>query len=1585
MKYNTLKYISEPTATDLSRGYVYTSADLTDLASASINSFPFGTSENDAVNVSIMSVDGAELYKYTISSSLKYIPHTKSFIDVNNIGTTYNYSNFESEFVIVGAETRSLFLDVAGVFAAADMNQGTYLLGINPVRYMVGTPTDTIRSLVVREISSTGTEVSVSPTTLPTDLDADSVAFNENFLSFTQNKFPVNQLINPLLFGIETPSIYNAYYNAYAVDSGSAELIKSRYAFFGDINWSGNNIEYQDKNKSDATIIQFITDIYYGVKRGSLRSNGQISTQDIRGIYDQFKNTLFSNYKSATTFKELRDIYYSLAVHILTRELNQISNIKLDESERIIGFFTSILYDIIFLPIINRLENEFTILFSGYLKNSACFADGTELSILNYAASARTDASGNGLLLLKFAATIPTTIKIGSRLWIANQMVTDAIVQSVYLYSDNTIYTTQLRGPNFSVSTELIGNGTATTSMEDIVGVTGSLYDEVISKLNSKQSTEIKLDVDYRYFENFIKFSSASERLRIFTTKSSQIRNYTDQLAIIDAKLLINPTDDQYIKDRTSIDAEINATEASMDGYELFLYNNPSWYSEHSAVYNGETSASLYDRDNRASLQSSIPSYVVENSDNLDYVTFVNMVGHYFDNLSTHITQFTRKNNPTNSNIGGISSDVVYSMLTSLGWEPESGKENLPLLLSAFSKSDFDVSSSLWNMVGSMSETERNQTIWRRILTNLPYILKSKGTATAIQTLANCYGIPQNLLSIKEYGGIENNYTADQNSVYSFGETKYAMAFAGSGEYLSLPWTGSLQSVEFSISFDPNKTSSEGQVFRLANCSDSWLVGFVRERGLDWGRAFFTIRDASGSLLTTMTPRVPIFSGETFTVLIRKNDLQSDFLRSPYYDPVLSDSYPRVYDLNIIRSDMARETFAASASIILSGSYNSQWNIGSNIYLGNYQQNTSSLNVNDPEAFFGTLDEIKLSETVVDLVRLKNHASYLGAYDSGNPVDTIDKSLVRISIGNPIDLHSDSGIVEINNSAFRSDYPTIQAIAFPVATSSIIFDEECNTTEYISGYPYQFKPTNLQQFINLPNFGSTKFRSNKVNYTTSTLVSNLSSDTRSTLQSSVTNTTDSNKLGIFFSPTDAINSEILKFFGRFEFGDLIGSPSDVYKKTYPNFEIFRKLYFDQGGGQLDYQLFINMVRSYFDKSMFKYAQSLVPARTKTVSGILIEPSILERSKIQQKKPQNEIHRNISTNISVDNAMSGIVVGQLTQSLDVTVRGKSLYDDYNRVFYNTQLDPHGFGIYADHGISYYNDDYWRVDIVPNKRTITVESKFRMPLAQTNEFDVVNTERGRYQIISQSYDSINISRFPVLSEYPIEKTMILNTINVGNQSQRTEFSNFRGTISRATFNFTIQAGTHPFNNAVASSSFAHMLITGTTTSPNILSSSLYGTINAPVGVSGYIGIDQPIILSGSYTATGSTISFSGSIILDTGTEMSMSFYSPTPTVSVFDVLKLNARGPLFNYIDTITYEYRRDLSFQNIPIGSRSLHGYYFTHYKYKKQNFSRKPMALRNIDGNVEGIFSRGVQTQKTTVQDTGLLDNSLPIVITNIG
>jgi len=43
--------------------------------------------------------------------------------------------------------------------------------------------------------------------------------------------------------------------------------------------------------------------------------------------------------------------------------------------------------------------------------------------------------------------------------------------------------------------------------------------------------------------------------------------------------------------------------------------------------------------------------------------------------------------------------------------------------------------------------------IWRRILNNLPYLLKTKGTERSIKALLSCYGIPTSLLTVREYGG----------------------------------------------------------------------------------------------------------------------------------------------------------------------------------------------------------------------------------------------------------------------------------------------------------------------------------------------------------------------------------------------------------------------------------------------------------------------------------------------------------------------------------------------------------------------------------------------------------------------------------------------------------------------------------------------------------------------------------------------------------------------------------------------------------------------------------------------------------------
>jgi hypothetical protein len=1513
-----------------------------------------------------MSADGSELVSSYITSSLNYTPFTRSYIDVNNHGHSYNYQTFQTDFAIVGSTTQSLFIDAAKMLSDLGFSQGVYKLGLEAVRYQVSSPFDSDRMLMVREVSPSGTEISVSPMPLPTSTDPLDVEVNRSFNSFTEQNFLTKQIVQPLLSEIENPSLYDSYYKAYALDSGSAELAKFYYAF-----------------KSDVDVISFVTDIYYSVRKSSIRNNGQLSSHDIYGIFDQFKNTLFENYESITSFSELRDFYYSLVSYILDKELNQITNQRPTYYDSIVRFFGRILYDITFLPVIDNLESTWDQYFNGPLKNEARFTTGVSIPILNYARSSRTDGAGHNLLRLKFCDPVPKTVMVGAKLWIANLMPSDTVIQNVYLYEQSDIKTVQLAGPNFLTQIENVGNGTSDMSMETMISATGSLYDEIYSKMVSKSSLSTALNIDYRYFENFIRFSSADNRLYIFSRKLSEIQGIESSINDLNVKLGINPTDESYQNELTALNQRFDEIESSMDGYELFLYNNPTWYEAHTKLFSGMSSASLYDHDNLSSLVNNVPAFIRENDQNSEYLTFVDMIGHFFDDLGGYIDQFTQKNNSTNSDTNGVSKDVVYYMLESLGWEPEIGRENLPLMLSSFSKSDFEVSSSLWNLVGTMSEDDRNKTIWKRILNNLPYILKTKGTAASVFALINCYGIPKNLLQIKEYGGIQLDPNAEQDALYIFDETKYAVTFRGAGEYLELPWTGSVRTVEFNFSFNPSRISADGNVFRLVNGSDNWVIGCVRERGDDWGQMFFSIRDADGNVITATTPRAPVFTGDTFSVMLRRLDVHPDFLIDPSSSVAVTDLYPRVYDLTVQRNDDARSTYTASSSVLLSGSFNSQWRSGSAVYFGNYQQATMSLNI-DPEAFYGTLDEIKFWETPIGMDRFSNHASYHGAYDGSGPDEVIDKILVRESFTYPVELFSTGSIVSVENMANRNTFPTFSAVNFPQSTSSVSYDTECTSATCRSGFPYQFETYDTHQYVSLPNFGSNKFKSNKVVEKHQVLISSLSPNERSTMTAAEDGTVDTNKLGVFISPTDQINTDILKFFGAFDFGDLIGSPQDVYANAYKNFEQFRRLYFDQGGGQIDYATFLNLARTYFDKSLFKYIKNLVPARAKLISGIMVEPTMLERPKIQQKTGSVELHRNLSARIVMtDGRLSGSsAFPRLSQSLDIKTTGRALYDDFNRAFYSDQLDPYGFGIYADNGISYYNDDYWRADIVPIMRKMIVASDKRKPLSEISAYDMINADNGRYQIVSKSFESVNLSRFPLLYQYPIAPNMVLQSYDVNVQSQRTEFS-FSGSI-------TFQGGSDIWGapgmfignstyvyDTTLQTSLPPLSINGVIrSSQNVLSGSLAGQIVDNIGVTGTISAPAIVHLSGSYNFTSKM--FIGQIILDTSSPMQCAFYTTDRSVTVFDVFRTNAHGDLFSTIDDSSYTYRLAISLQNIPPGSRPLNGYYRTHYRYKKPMFSRSTVYVPSTST----YFRKGLQTQKTTVQEDGLLDNSPPVVIT---
>ena len=1537
MNFNDITYRNISTSS-LSVGSFLSKDDLTFFTddNTSVN-FPFGKSDKDVAKLTVYNFDESIITSSMIYAGGTYKAHTQSFYDVTNKYVSYSYTKFNSDWPILTSETSSLFLDLSKELNKLSILDGNYKVVIELLRNSVGSEMSSDDKLIIDTISTNRNEIYL----IPKSLRGTTSELVTEYDIFSNNQLQIKNVVDDIVNLLSSPQIYTTYYVAKKEDPVGLEALKKNYGF------SQRGVD----TSSDTDVISFVTDLYYGVKKGNLRNNGQIASNDIIGIYDQFKNWLYQNYEAGATFQDIRDYYYSLFNYVVNQELNRITNKKPDDYALVVGFLEKIYYNILFYPKILQLEIKYNVDLSGYFKSYINLNSGLSVSLLNKKVVESNDPRYYNKLALKLESSLPLNVSVGDDVWITNDFGFLPIVQNLYYFTKPYIKTIPLRGPNFLVQIESQGNSTEAVSMDQLINQTGSAYDEMLSKLSVPANSIID-NTNYRKFENFVNFSSADLRISAFDSKKVQITEQYSLIADLNAKINENPDDQFYIKEKSDANKEIDRLEASMDGYEKFLYNNEPWYTEHAA------SASLYDKNNGNSLINNLPQFIVEDyTSNRDYIVFVGMIGHFFDNMSLLIKQITEKNNYSNSPSYGISVDIVEDMLASLGWDAEISKENLPLLLASFSQNSFDVGSDMYNKTRQLSEEQRNQVIWKRILNSLPHIYKTKGTEASLSALLSCFGIPKNIIKIKEYGGIQQVNNLQDTSLYIIDEVKYEPYFSGSGEYFKLNWTGSAQSLEFNFAFDTTKTSEEGKVFRLANCSDKWVVGAYRERGEVWGRLFFSLDDGFGNAKTIMTGKAPIFDGNTYHAMVRRNNSVDAF---GVYSFTLAeaDQYPIKYDVYVQRADDARITFTATGSQYMSGSYNENFRLGSYVYIGNYNQNTSSLNL-DPEAFYGNVDEIKIWECALTDARFESHTLHQNAYDLTSPSAMISENLFRVSFERPLDLNETASVV-LNNLAFRTDFPTFEAINFPLDIQPLTQKTDCDPVSG-SAFPWQFTRKDTRQTVRLPDYGSNKFRSNKINYVEQELVSALSATERSSRKSSELLGVGANKLGIFFSPAEIQNTEIIKFFGEYPLGDLIGDPACVYKNSYEKFEKFKQVFYDQGFGAIDYQLFMNVVRFYFDKTMFKYIKSIIPARAKLVDGILIEPSILERPKIQLKPLTQEV---IEQKVADVPSKSNIAATNLLAHVGTTAinnTGRTIQNDVNSVFYPTDSDEFGFSIYSDNGIAHYKDEYYRADVVRNKKQYQVYNQYALPKSSLDDYEKNVNLDGTVDTISRSYYKTNLARLPVIYEYPLNFSP-QNTVN------------FSGSIS---LYLGLANGTAAYSSSVAHTIDGIMygpvtIFGGESRNSGIISPGIYVTAS-------YIGTDM-IVFAGNFSVSSSLQMFDGTIqLLGTpATAYSGLFKSKNPKFSIFDEFRNKTYGQGFGPV-RYGIDYRKNISVQNYPYNAEILNGYYHTHYKYTKQQFSQKDINLYD-QSNITFNWKKGSQNKKTTIDPrTGLLDNSDPV------
>ena len=480
-----------------------------------------------------------------------------------------------------------------------------------------------------------------------------------------------------------------------------------------------------------------------------------------------------------------------------------------------------------------------------------------------------------------------------------------------------------------NVDSPVSKRSTELQSYDDLLTTDEKLKKKIIDKYVSGSDAPVDLNIDYSNYENFINFSSAEKRLKNFKYKIQQIEGYT-----ADSSSLVGVTSADT--DLVSFDNKIRNLKNDFDGYEKYLYHTSSSYSSgsmgvfydsswpktgsgsyaqpyepvsssHSDFTNwygsldtkvGQLhSASLYDSDNPNRLVNLLPDHIKSDSNNGQFLDFIDMIGQQFDELWVYTKALADITDRQNDISDGFSKDLIFNLAKSLGWDMQDGKDLLELSRFGFGQKvsgsgEYSLYTS--GSASSPAEGDISKEIAKRLISSMPYLLKSKGTVGSLKGIMNCYGIPSSILRVREYGGLQkDNHRAQFEIARKF--TK-ALGFRGS-QYIISTWVddGTTSRKPETVELRFRAVSSSNQV--LVQKDTDWAIKLKDNGSSDnYGTVSFMLSGSDG-YKEISSSLFPVYGGDYHSIMLRKNKINTNLFTYPSFEtgslfnpPFISDS-----------------------------------------------------------------------------------------------------------------------------------------------------------------------------------------------------------------------------------------------------------------------------------------------------------------------------------------------------------------------------------------------------------------------------------------------------------------------------------------------------------------------------------------------------------------------------------------------------------------------------------------------------------------------------------------------------------------------
>lgn len=291
-----------------------------------------------------------------------------------------------------------------------------------------------------------------------------------------------------------------------------------------------------------------------------------------------------------------------------------------------------------------------------------------------------------------------------------------------------------------------VGNMQSTQrySLEDFLNQTGSTnnkYNPMLSIGNMLQ----RIHYDPYYPQNFVHFGSYKSRLDVFINKYIdiyQIQNkgiygvsYTNSVNNIISGF--NTFERHCFLDYglTKVSDDNEYVIISMEPIESQTFTN--WYSTKSA------NAIQYDRDNIHALTNFIPNIILYDERNFDLFAMVNMIGNTFDEYWASIRAIPSINGRLEGQLQTYSQLLLNDLLKNYGVDYRMGYANEGIL---------ETHTKFANpTTANLSFKQYDRIVKSRLVANMPFLLRSKGTRLAVEQILMCYGLSQSIIQIEQF------------------------------------------------------------------------------------------------------------------------------------------------------------------------------------------------------------------------------------------------------------------------------------------------------------------------------------------------------------------------------------------------------------------------------------------------------------------------------------------------------------------------------------------------------------------------------------------------------------------------------------------------------------------------------------------------------------------------------------------------------------------------------------------------------------------------------------------------------------------